>query len=71
MTWKAVGIETGKIYATGSHAECSRAVNERVSNIDGRKNERIEHSEAIRVMREGEYIRTEDEQLEAIEEKMR
>ena len=71
MTWKAVGIETGKIYATGSHAECSRAVNERVSNIDGRQNERIEHSEAIRVMREGEYIRTEDEQLEAIEEKMR
>lgn len=71
MTWKAVGIETGKIYATGSHAECSRAVNERVSNINGRQNERIEHSEAIRVMREGEYIRTEDEQLEAIEEKMR
>ena len=71
MTWKAVGIETGKLYATGSHAECSRAVNERVSNIDGRQNERIEHSEAIRVMREGEYIRTEDEQLEAIEEKMR
>ena len=71
MTWKAVGIETGKLYATGSHAECSRAVNERLSNIDGRQNERIEHSEAIRVMREGEYIRTEDEQLEAIEEKMR
>lgn len=71
MTWKAVGIETGKLYATGSHAECSRAVNERVSNIDGRQNERIEHSEAIRVMREGEYIRTEDEQLEAIKEKMR
>ena len=71
MTWKAVGIKTGKLYATGSHAECSRAVNERVSNIDGRQNERIEHSEAIRVMREGEYIRTEDEQLEAIEEKMR
>lgn len=71
MTWKAVGIETGKLYATGSHAECSRAVNERVSNIDGRQNERIEHSEAIRVMCEGEYIRTEDEQLEAIEEKMR
>ena len=71
MNWKAVGIETGKLYATGSHAECSRAVNERVSNIDGRQNERIEHSEAIRVMREGEYIQTEDEQLEAIEEKMR
>lgn len=71
MNWKAVGIDTGTVYATGTHADCSRAVNERVSNIEGRQNERIEHSEAIRVMREGEYIRTEDEQLEAIEEKMR
>ena len=71
MTHKAVGIETGTIYATGTHQQCVRAVNERVSNIDGRQNERIEHSEAIRVMREDEYIRTEDEQLEAIEEKMR
>ena len=50
MTWKAVGIETGKLYATGSHAECSRAVNERVSNIDGRQNERIEHGNPERVL---------------------
>ena len=71
MNWKAVGVETGKIYATGTHADCSRAVNEGVSNADDRKNSRIEHKEAIRVMREGEYIRTEDEQLEAIEEKIR
>lgn len=28
MNWKAIGIETGKIYATGTHADCSRAVNE-------------------------------------------
>ena len=28
MNWKVVGIETGKIYATGTHADCSRAVNE-------------------------------------------
>lgn len=28
MNWKAVGIETGTIYATGTHADCSRAVNE-------------------------------------------
>lgn len=28
MNWKAVGIDTGTIYATGTHADCSRAVNE-------------------------------------------
>ena len=28
MIWKAIGIETGKTYATGTHADCSRAVNE-------------------------------------------
>ena len=28
MIWKAIGIETGKVYATGTHADCSRAVNE-------------------------------------------
>ena len=28
MSWKAIGIETGTIYATGTHADCSRAVNE-------------------------------------------
>ena len=59
MTWKAVGLGSGKTYATGTHADCIRAIGEG------------EHVEAIRVMREGEYIRTEDEQLEAIEEKMR
>lgn len=71
MNWKAVGIETGKIYATGTHADCSRAVNEGISNIDERANAAITHKEAIRVMREDEYIQTEEEQLEAIEEKMR
>jgi len=59
MNWKAVGLGSGKTYATGTHADCIRAIGEG------------EHVEAIRVMREGEYIRTEDEQLEAIEEKMR
>lgn len=53
MTWKAVGLGSGKTYATGTHADCIRAIGEG------------EHVEAIRVMREGEYIRTEDEQLEA------
>ena len=28
MNWKAVGVETGKLYATGTHADCSRAINE-------------------------------------------
>lgn len=28
MNWKAIGIDTGTIYATGTHADCSRAVNE-------------------------------------------
>lgn len=59
MNWKAVGIDTGRTYATGTHADCSRAVN------DG------EHTEAIRVMRENEYIRSNEEELEIIEEKMR
>ena len=59
MNWKAVGLGSGKTYATGTHADCIREIGEG------------EHVEAIRVMREGEYIRTEDEQLEAIEEKMR
>lgn len=71
MNWKAVGLESGKIYATGSHADCSRAVNEGVSNIDSRANAAITHTEAIRVMREDEYIRSEEEELELIEEKMR
>ena len=38
MTHKAVGVETGKIYATGTHQQCVRAVNERISNtgqVDG------------------------------------
>ena len=38
MTYKAVGIETGTIYATGTHQQCVRAVNERISNtgqVDG------------------------------------
>ena len=38
MTWKAVGIETGTIYAIGTHQQCVRAVNERISNtgqVDG------------------------------------
>lgn len=71
MNWKAVGVETGKIYATCSHADCSRAVNEGISNIDERANAAINHTEAIRVMREDEYIRSEEEELELIEEKMR
>lgn len=28
MIWKAIGIDTGTVYATGTHADCSRAVNE-------------------------------------------
>ena len=34
MNWKAVGVETGKIYATGTHADCVRVINERISNND-------------------------------------
>ena len=49
MIWKAVGVETGKIYATGSHADCSRAVNEG------------KHKEAIRVMNENQQIVSDEE----------
>lgn len=59
MNWKAVGLGSGKTYATGTHADCIMAIS------DG------EHVEAIRVMREGEYILSNEEELEVIEEKMR
>lgn len=63
MNWKAVGIETGKVYATGSHADCVRKVNERISNHNWdregtRSDATITHKEAIRVMPEGQHIET-------------
>jgi len=51
MNWKAVGLESGKTYATGTHADCSRAVNEG------------KHKEAIRVMSESQRIVSDEEEI--------
>ena len=55
MNWKAVGVETGKIYATGTHADCSRAVNEG------------KHKEAIWFMPEGKQVMLEVDEEKEIE----
>ena len=71
MNWKAVGIETGKIYATGTHQQCVRAVNERISNtgqVDGIwRAVTLQHDEAIRIIQEGQHIETEAEWNERME----
>ena len=71
MNWKAVGVETGKIYATGSHADCVRVINERISNtgevdVIGRS-VTLKHDEAIRIIQEGQHIETEAEWNERME----
>lgn len=75
MTHKAVGIDTGTIYATGTHQECVRAVNERISNtgqvdVIGRA-VTLQHTEAIRIFRAGQHFETEAEYLERMEKEMR
>ena len=71
MTHKAVGIETGTIYATGTHQQCVRAVNERISNtgqVDGiGRAVTLQHDEAIRIIQEGQHIETEAEWNERME----
>ena len=76
MNWKAVGVETGKIYATGSHADCVRVINERISNndwhMDGTRSDLIiKHDEAIRMIQEGQHIETEAEWNERMEKECR
>lgn len=77
MNWKAIGIETGKTYATGTKAECIRMINERVSNNDRectRSDVIIRHEEAIRVMPEWQHIETAEDiekELELLREKFR
>jgi len=71
MNWKAVGVETGKICATGSHADCVRVINERISNtgevdVIGRS-VTLKHDEAIRIIQEGQHIETEAEWNERME----
>lgn len=72
MNWKAVGIDTGKVYATGTKADCVRMINERISNHnwdrDGtRSDATITHKEAIRVMPEGQRIPTSEDEEKEIE----
>ena len=71
MNWKAVGIKTGTIYATGTHQQCVRAVNERISNtgqVDGIwRAVTLQHDEAIRIIQEGQHIETEAEWNERME----
>lgn len=75
MTWKAVGIETGTIYATGTHQQCVRAVNERISNtgqVDGiGRAVTLQQTEAIRIYRAGQQFETDAEYLERMEKEMR
>lgn len=75
MTHKAVGIETGTIYATGTHQQCVRAVNERISNtgqVDGiGRAVTLQQTEAIRIYRAGQQFETDAEYLERMEKEMR
>ena len=75
MTHKAVGIETGTIYATGTHQQCVRAVNERISNtgqVDGiGRAVTLQQTEAIRIYRAGQHFETEAEYLDRMEKEMR
>ena len=75
MTHKAVGIKTGTIYATGSHQQCVRAVNERISNtgqVDGiGRAVTLRQTEAIRIYRAGQQFETDAEYLERMEKEMR
>ena len=75
MTHKAVGIETGTIYATGTHQQCVRAVNERISNtgqVDGiGRAVTLQQTEAIRIYRAGQHFETDAEYLERMEKEMR
>ena len=75
MTHKAVGIETGTIYATGTHQQCVRAVNERISNtgqVDGiGRAVTLRQTEAIRIYRAGQQFETDAEYLERMEKEMR
>ena len=68
MTHKAVGIKTGTIYATGTHQQCVRAVNERISNtgqVDGiGRAVTLQQTEAIRIYRAGQQFETDAEYLE-------
>lgn len=71
MNWKAVGVETGKLYATGTHADCVRVINERIRNtgevdVIGRS-VTLKHDEAIRIIQEGQHIETEAEWNERME----
>lgn len=75
MTHKAVGIKTGTIYATGTHQQCVRAVNERISNtgqVDGiGRAVTLQQTEAIRIYRAGQHFETDAEYLERMEKEMR
>ena len=75
MNWKAVGIKTGTIYATGTHQQCVRAVNERISNtgqVDGiGRAVTLRQTEAIRIYRAGQQFETDAEYLERMEKEMR
>lgn len=66
MEYKAIGLESRIIYATGTHADCSRVVNEIVSDKrlyrpDERAYGNINHSEAIRIVPINEEIEIEPE----------
>jgi len=74
MNWKAVGIDTGKVYATGTKADCVRMINERISNhdIEGARSDLVlKHVEAIRIIQEGQHIETEAEWNERLEKECR
>ena len=75
MTHKAVGIKTGTIYATGTHQQCVRAVNERIGNtgqVDGiGRAVTLQQTEAIRIYRADQQFETDAEYLERMEKEMR
>ncbi len=75
MNWKAVGLETNKTYIVGTHADCSRYVNEMVSRTDevdaiGRA-VTLKHEETLRILPEHAEVETEAEWNERMEKECR
>ena len=70
MNYKAIGLETKHIYIVGTHPECVRYVNEKLSHTnrpDARINVLITHDEPIKIIRADQTIETDDERLGRLE----
>lgn len=73
MNYEAIGLETKTVYATGTHADCSRAVNHLVSDKrlyrpDERSYGTIRHRETIRIVPIGCEVDIDSEQKRSLDD---